>query len=223
MYLILCRITFMQRLFDPEAIRAQIANLTADKARIDHAIESLENALRSIERVDSTQPQLPFDPSVTEMTLHDAVKNCCMAMRDGITRQGVVKMIEMNYPDLRPKSASVAASLVNLTKGDQPILKVALEGRGRSPAFYSTDGNTVLKLGKDEIEGLLDESATHGTGGWQSLWLALLKHFDKSKGTITLTPELRAKIYKYYREYGQGGWQNKVKRVFRREMPHLFS
>jgi len=213
----------MNRLFDPDAIRAQIANLTADKGRIDHAIESLENALRSIERIDSTQPQLPFDPSVTEMTLHDAVKRCCMAMRDGITRQGVVRMIEMTYPDLRPKSASVAASLVNLTKGNEPILKVAIEGMGRTPAFYSTEGDIVLKLSKDEIEGLLDESATRGTGGWQSLWLALLKQFDKAKGTIRLTPELRARIYKYSREYGQGGWQNKVKRVFRREMPHLFS
>jgi hypothetical protein len=213
----------MQRLFDPEAIRAQIGHLTADRARIDHAIESLENALRSIERLDSTQPQLQFDPSVTETTLHDAVKRCCMAMSDGITRQGVIKMIEMSYPNLHPKSASVAASLVNLTKGDQPILSVAIEGKGRSPSYYSTAGNTILKLSKDEIEGLLDETATHGTGGWQSLWLALLKQFDKAKGTITLTPELRARIYRYYREYGQGGWQNKVKRVFRREMPHLFS
>jgi hypothetical protein len=213
----------MQRLFDPEAIRAQIANLSADRARIDHAIESLEDALRSIERLDSTQPQLQFDPSVSETTLHDAVKRCCMAMLDGITRQGVIKMIEQTHPNLRPKSASVAASLVNLTKGNNPILRVAIEGKGRSPAFYSTSGNTVLKLSQDEIEGLLDESAIHGTGGWQSLWLALLKQFDKAKGTITLTPELRARIYRYYREYGGGGWQNKVKRVFRREMPHLFS
>ena len=101
----------MNRLFDPEAIRGQIANLMADRTRIDNAIESLENALRSIERLDSTQSQLPFDPSVTEMTLNDAVKRCCMATRDGITRQGVLKMIEENYPNLRPKSASVAAVL----------------------------------------------------------------------------------------------------------------
>jgi hypothetical protein len=213
----------MKRLFDPEAIRGQIANLMADRARIDHAIESLEDALSSIERVDSSQPQLAFDPSVTETTLNDAVKRCCMAIRDGITRQKVLKMIEENYPNLHPKSASVAASLVNLTKGNQPILNVALEGKGRSPAFYSTEGNIVLKLSQDEIEGLFDESATHGTGGWQSLWLALRKQFDKVKGTITLTPELRARIYKYYLEYGSGGWQNKAKRVFRREMPHLFS
>ena len=213
----------MAPLFDPEAIRGQIANLVSDRARIDRAIESLEEALRSIERLDSTQPQLPFDSSVAEMTLHDAVKRCCMAMIDGITRQGVVRMIVMTNPGLHPKPASVAASLVNLTKGDSPILRVAIGGKGRSPAFYSTAGNTVLKLSKDEIEELLDESATHGTGGWQSLWLALLKKFDKAKGTIALTPELRARIYRYYREYGQGGWQNKVKRVFSRELPHLFS
>jgi len=175
-----------------------------------------------MERLDSTQPQLPFDPTVTEMTLHDAVKRCCMAMRDGITRQGVVRMIEMTYPNLRPKPASVAASLVNLAKGNQPILKVAIEGTGRSPAFYSTDGNTVLKLSKDEIEGLLDESATYGTGGWQSLWLAILQSFDRASGQIKLTPELRARLYHYYHDYGVGGWQSRSKRVFRRTLPHLF-
>jgi hypothetical protein len=212
----------MAPLFDPEAIRGQIANLTADRARIDRAIESLEEALRSIERLDSTQPPLPFDPSVAEMTLHDAVKRSCMAMIDGITRQGVVKRISITNPGLHPKPASVAASLVNLTKGESPILRVAIEGKGRNPSFYSTTGDTVVKLAKDEIDELLDESATRGTGGWQSLWLALLKKFDKAKGTIRLTPELRAKIYRYYREYGQGGWQNKVKRVFSRELPHLF-
>jgi hypothetical protein len=213
----------MNPLFDPEVIRRQIANLTADRVRIERAIESLEDALRSIERLDSIQPQLPFDPSVTEMTLHDAVKRCCMAMRDGITRQRVLKMIERSYPGMDPKSASVAASLVNLTKGNPPILKVAIEGKGRRPAFYSTEGDSVLKLLDEEIAELLDETATHGTGGWQSLWLALLKRFDKAKGIITVTPELRARIYRYSREYGQGGWQNKVKRVFHREMPHLFS
>jgi hypothetical protein len=213
----------MNPLFDPEVIRGQITNLMADRARIDRAIESLEDALRSIESLDSTQPQLPFDPSVTEMTLHDAVKRCCIVMRDGITRQGVVRMIEMTNPGLHPKPASVASSLVNLTKGDSPILRIAIEGKGRTPAFYSTSGDVVVKLSKDEIDELLDESATHGTGGWQSLWQALLKKFDKANGTNTLTPELRARIYRYYREYGQGGWQNKVRKVFRREMPHLFS
>jgi hypothetical protein len=213
----------MKRLFDHEAIRAQIANLMADRERIDHAIKSLEDALRSIEKMDGTQPELALDTSVAETTLHDAVKRCCMAMNDGITRQRVISAIERNHPGLKPKPPSVGASLVNLTKGEHPILKVAVEGKGRTPAFYSTEGNMVLKLSSDEIEGLLDENATRGTGGWQSLWLALLKRFDKAKGTIALSPELRARIYQYYHSYGGGGWQNKVKRVFRRELPQLFS
>jgi hypothetical protein len=213
----------MKRLFDHEAIRAQIANLMADRERIDHAIRSLEDALRSIEKMDGTQPELALDTSVAETTLHDAVKRCCMAMSDGITRQRVISAVERNHPGLKPKPSSVGASLVNLTKGERPILKVAIEGKGRSPAFYSTEGTVVLKLSSDEIEGLLDENATRGTGGWQSLWLALLKRFDKAKGTISLSPELRARIYHYYHAYGQGGWQNKVKRVFRRELTQMFS
>jgi hypothetical protein len=214
----------MKRLFDPDVIRAQIANLQADRDRIDRAIESLGDALRSMEKLDTPQTELAFEPTATESTtLHDAVRGVCMAMVDGITRQRVITAIEEKYPGLRPKSASVAASLVNLSKGNHPVLRVAVEGKGRSPSLYTTEGDTVLQLSSDEIAGLLDENATHGTGGWQSLWIALLKKFDKSKGTITLTPELRARIFHYYRSYGVGGWQNKVKRVFRRELPHLFA
>lgn len=213
----------MKRAFDPDAIRTQINNLAADREAIDRAIESLETALRNIERVDSPQSELAFSPSVMETTLHDAVKRACMVMADGITRKRVIAAIEKKYPGLHPKSPSVAASLANLTKGAQPILRVAIEGKGRSPSSYSTEGDSVLQLASDEITELLDENATRGTGGWQSLWLALLKKFDKSEGTITLTPELRAKLYHYYHFYGQGGWQNKLKRVFRRELPHLFA
>jgi len=60
-------------------------------------------------------------------------------------------------------------------------------------------------------------------GGWQSLWTVLQRKFDKATGTITLTPDLRARLYKYYHSYGTGGWQNKVRRVFRRDLPHLFT
>lgn len=213
----------MNRLFDPEAIRIQIANLVADRDRITRTIETLEAALRTIEKMDSPQTELAFDPSMPDITLHDAVRRVCTIMMDGITRQRVIKAIEDQYAALKPKSASVAASLVNLTKGENPVLRVAIEGTGRSPSFYSTNGDLVVPLSGEEIAELVDEKATHGTGGWQSLWSALLKKFDKATGKITLTPELRARIYRYYREYGQGGWQTRVKRVFRRELPHLFA
>ena len=103
------------------------------------------------------------------------------------------------------------------------MVRVAIEGRGRSPSFYSTEGDTVHRLSSDEIEALLDETAVKGTGGWQSLWSSLQKAFDKKTGQITLTATLRGRIYQYYHSYGSGGWQNRVMKVFRRELPHLFA
>jgi hypothetical protein len=214
----------MKRVFDPAVIKGQIANLQADRERINQAIQALEAALRNMEAVEGVQNSFEFPPSEADLkvSLHDAVKKVCIGMVDGITRQRVVRAIEAAYPFMRPKSASIAASLINLSRGDEPLLKLALEGSGRTPAVYSTQGEIRIKLSSDEIEALMDETAIRGTGGWQSLWVALRKHFDKASGVITLLPELRARIYNYYHFYGVGGWQSRVKRVFRRELPHLF-
>ena len=208
--------------FDPNVIKAQIEHLLAEKERIDQAIVSLQTALRNIEGLGQRELKL-FEPGSGEVTLHDAVKRVCMSMVDGITRQRVMSAIERTYPFLKPKSPSVAASLINLSKGDKPMVRVAIEGRGRSPSFYSTEGDTVHRLSSDEIEALLDKTAVRGTGGWQSLWSSLQKAFDKKTGQITLTATLRGRIYQYYHSYGSGGWQNRVMKVFRRELPHLFA
>lgn len=213
----------VKRLFDPDVIKAQIANLAAERARIDQAIRALEVALQNMEGIGTTQEEFTIDLKNSEVTLQDAVKGACLKMIDGITRQRVISAIERERPLLKPKSSSVAASLLNFTKGTNPMLKVAIEGKGRSPSFYSTEGTMHIRLSGDEIEALMDNATIKGTGGWQSLWIALQKHFDKASGSITLTPELRARIYHYYHSYGQGGWQTKVMRVFRRELPHLFT
>lgn len=213
----------MKRVFDPEAIRAQIGNLLADRDRIDFAITSLQEALRAVEQLEAGQREFQLHPSGVDVTLQGAVKRACAGMIDGITRQRVIGAIEREHPFLKPKSPSVAASLINLTKGDNPMLRIAIEGQGRSPSFYSTEGDTVVRLSGDEIKELFDEKAIKGTGGWQSLWVALLRNFDKAKGEIRLTPELRARMYQYYHSYGVGGWQDRMKRVFRRELPHLFA
>jgi hypothetical protein len=213
----------MNRQFDPEPIKAQIANLLEDRRRIDQAISALQEALANIEGLENQkQLRLTIPNAATGVTLHESVKRACLQMVDGITRQRVIEAIEKTNPFLKPKSASVAASLIKLTKGERPALSVAIEGRGRSPAFYSTEGTTVHKLSAEEAVNLMDEAATKGTGGWQSLWLALQRQFDKATGSICLTPELRAKMYHYYHSYGSGGWQGKVQKVFRRELPHLF-
>src|SRR5436309_1654028 len=165
----------MKRLFDPEPIKVQIANLVADRERIDHAIEALSAALRSVEGVVASQGELTVNVWDSETTLHDAVKRACLNMRDGITRQRVIREIERGHPFLKPKPASVGASLINLTKGKTPMLNVATEGKGRSPSYYSTDGITVHRLSSEEISDLFDEQTTKGTGGWQSLFSSLQK------------------------------------------------
>lgn len=209
----------VERLFDPDAIKAQIANLIADRERIDQTICALQTALSSLENPSPSQSQLPVD---RDISLQNAVKQVCLRLIDSITRQRVTKTIERVYPLLKPNPSSVAASLANLSKGDNALLKVAIEGRGSAPSVYSAEGDMVMRLNSDEIKELLDDSATKGTGGWQSLWLTLLRNFDKANGELILAPELRARIHRYYQNYGSGGWQTRIKRVLKRQLPHLF-
>lgn len=214
----------MKRLFDPQVIRAQITNLQADRERIDQAIHALEVALRNIEDLDSHQREFPLFDSNTgqETTLQDAVKRACLDMIDGISRPRVLARIQRMHPALTPNSSSVSAALINLSKGDNPMLRLGMEGRGRIAAIYSAEADQKLRLNSEEAAELMAESPTKGTGGWQSLWLALQQAFDRTTGEISLTPELRSRVYHYYHSYGQGGWQNRAKRVFRRQLPHLF-
>jgi hypothetical protein len=211
----------MRSPLDPEPIRQTIATLIADRERMDRAIAALESALRDIEDVKTPQ-QAEFVVPEVRGSLHDAVKRACLNLKDGITRQRVITEIERENPFMKPKPASVGASLINLARGDNQMLNTAIEGKGRSPSAYSILGNTVHKLSSDEVANLFDEQNTKGTGGWQSLFGALQKKFDKEHGNILLTPEHRARIYQYYHSYGGGGWQDRIKRVFRRELPHLF-
>ena len=210
----------MKRLFDPETIKVQIANLRVDRDRIDQAIRALEAALRNIEGLEG-QVELAFESSTNPaLTLQGAVKENCLRMIDNITRQRVLVSIERQYPFLQPNSSSVSAALINLSKGEDSLLNVATEGRGRTPTIYSTQGTLEIQLNSEEIAGLMEP--INGTGGWQSLWAAIQRQFDKSSGKITLSPALRARIHHYYHDYGVGGYQNRAKRVFRRTVPHLF-
>jgi hypothetical protein len=219
----LCLIVGMKPFFDSATIRAQIENLQSDRERIDQAIRSLEAALRSMEDLNSHQKEFPlFDPNASQdTTVLDAVKHACLDMVDDITRQRVLSRIERQYPALKPNSSSVSAALINLARGESPMLKLASKGRGRSPAVYSTEGETVTKLNSEEIGDLM--APINGVGGWQSLWATLQEQFDKATGQITLSPLLRSRLHRYYQAYGGGGYQNRAKRVFRREFPHLFA
>jgi hypothetical protein len=143
-------------------------------------------------------------------------------MIDGITRQRVIRAIATSHPCFEAKSQSVGASLKTLSKGDQPTLRVAIQGRGRSPSFYTTDGDTTHHLNGEEIKDLMDTGNMRGAGGWQSLFDSLRQNLDKATETIVLTPEQRARVYHYYHAFGGGGWQQKVRLILGRELPHLF-
>jgi hypothetical protein len=211
----------VKRLFDPETIRVQIANLKTDRDRIDQAIRALELALRNIESIEG-QGELAFASSANpDLTLHGAVKENCLRMIDNIHRQRVLAAIERQYPFLEPNSSSVSAALINLSKGENSMINVATEGRGRAPTIYSTTGDAEIELNSDEIAGL--QEPINGTGGWQTLFTTLQKQFDKATGNLRLTPELRAKVHNYYHSYGGGGYQNRVRRVFKRTQPHLLA
>jgi hypothetical protein len=210
----------MKRLFDPEAIRVQIANLKTDRDRLDQAIHTLELAMSNIESMEA-QGELGFEASANPgLTLQGAVRENCLRMKDNITRQRVLTAIERQYPFLQPNSSSVSAALINLSKGEDAMLSVATGGRGRTPTIYSTLGTTVMELNSDEIAGLMEP--INGVGGWQSLFADLQRRFDKSKGEITLPSAVRARIHHYFNHYGSGGYQSRTKRVFKRTLPHLF-
>ena len=211
----------MSGVFDPEVIRVQISNLQAERDRIDRSIQALEIALNSMQGVG--QQEFVILPHDSGLSLLHAVKSACMEMHDGITRQRVLQAIERLHPFLKPNPSSVSAALINLSKGEEPFLYVAESGSGRRPAVYSIEDDMVLNLNSDEIQELMDPSALRGTGGWQSLWSSLVKNFDRSSGTVRLSPALRARIHHYYRSYGVGGWQSKARKVFRRHLSHLFS
>jgi hypothetical protein len=212
----------MAPLFDVDVIRSQIENLRQDRDRIDKTISALELALHSHQGVGEEQLPLALKGQ-SNFILQDAVQKVCLALIDGITRQRVTDTIAKYYPGENPVPSSVSAALINFSRGDTAILNVAIEGSGRSPTVYSVLGTVAVKLTAEEERVLVDPGILHGTGGWQNLWRRLQKSFDKSTGEITLTPELRAKLYQYYTSYGVGGWQAKVKAVFRRSLSHLFT
>lgn len=53
-----------------------------------------------------------------------------------------------------------------------------------------------------------------GSGGFQSLLRALQKSLDQ-EGTLTLTPDLVARIAHYVKSYGEGGFQGRLDFILR--------
>lgn len=69
-----------------------------------------------------------------------------------------------------------------------------------------------------EAEALMRK--VHGQGGFQSLLRALQKQYDKKTSVVTVTSEQIEKINRYTKEYGSGGFENRLDGI-RRELPRL--
>lgn len=73
----------------------------------------------------------------------------------------------------------------------------------------------IITLNQDEV-ALLNEPIT-GRGGFQSL-LATFRQKVQPGGELELTDEEIAKIRQYRNEYGDGGWQERLDKIFGRTL-----
>ena len=62
----------------------------------------------------------------------------------------------------------------------------------------------------------------NGQGGFQSLLRALQKQFDRASSTVTITDDQVEKINRYSKDYGAGGFEDRLDGV-RRELPKLLT
>jgi hypothetical protein len=75
----------------------------------------------------------------------------------------------------------------------------------------------TIRLNQHEI-ALLDRQrpATRSRGGFQSLIVDLAFRVNRSTGLLTLTRRDLERIPRYAFDYGNGGWENRLRHVFER-------
>lgn len=60
--------------------------------------------------------------------------------------------------------------------------------------------------------------STRGRGGWQSLIVSLQERVDRGTGTLALTARDLERIPRYAFDYGNGGWENRLRLIFGRSL-----
>jgi len=77
-----------------------------------------------------------------------------------------------------------------------------------------------IKLTEAEIQTLMQH--VEGQGGWQSLFRRLQDGYNQNTGEITVSSGDVVKLREYCNEYGDGGWQGRLRQIFRRTLgPNL--
>jgi hypothetical protein len=76
-----------------------------------------------------------------------------------------------------------------------------------------------VTLTRVEMEVLFrQDPRTRRDGGFQSFLVRLQRRTDQNTGALTLTDVDLEKIPRYAFDYGNGGWENRLKDIFERSL-----
>jgi hypothetical protein len=76
-----------------------------------------------------------------------------------------------------------------------------------------------VTLNPTELEILFRQAPhTKNDGGWQQLLVALESRTNKTTGALTLTPAILDRIQRYAFDYGNGGWETRLRGIFERNL-----
>lgn len=157
-----------------------------------------------------------------KITLTDAIRSIAAQKKDNITKDLVIEEIGRSYPQISVNPQSVAATLVKLSQGVEPMLFVDKRGAGNQPTIYTIEPRVTVQLSAAQMDALYDPKRTHGSGGWQSLYKRLQSRTNRDTAEVILTPKLIHEMRHYFLNYGGGGFQNALKFIFHEHTPNAF-
>jgi hypothetical protein len=195
-----------------------IESLIKDRQNLHKALQAMDKFLATL-GVDLSTLE---DANAVQKTLISAVKTVAAELRHNITKATVLEALRRSHPELKANPQSVAAALVKMSLGDKPFLYIEKRGAGNQPTLYTTDRTRVIKLLPAQLKALFAPERTRGTGGWQSLFKRLQNRADCETGEIILDRTMMLAMRHYYFQYGVGGWQNHLKKIFGMHIPELF-
>lgn len=76
-----------------------------------------------------------------------------------------------------------------------------------------------ITLNNHEMTELMRPAA--GQGGWQGLITYLQGKLNQATGEISLSDEDRGRICRYAFDYGDGGWEGQLQRIFGRHLGEM--
>jgi hypothetical protein len=81
----------------------------------------------------------------------------------------------------------------------------------------------TVNLSPKEL-AVLDRQApsTKENGGWQALLVTLQERVNRGSGSITLHGSDLERIQRYAFDYGNGGWENRLREIFQRTLGPTF-